>query len=182
MKYLPLLYRLNAEERYLIWISNEQDAVAVDHEGFFPSFRDLVNLRRYADLNHYRLESEEPVLHDLDWVAMLKMAMNPEIDCENALAAWNLFSDVAVSTPSHGNAFQTLDSKAHWPIYDKLFRGNNLPALNPKGERYIPEWSQDEIRSLAKLLTSGLDLFVSSIRTWPRELSETGPAPNPLLN
>jgi hypothetical protein len=173
MKYFPLLYRLNDEERYLIWISNEQDAVAVDHEGFVPSFRDLVNLRRYADLNQYRL--------DLDWVAKLKMAMNPQIDCETALAAWNLFSDVAVSTPSHGNAFQTLDSKAHWPIYDKLFRGNNLLAVTPEGERYIPEWSQDEVRSLAKLLTAGLDLFVSSIRTWPRELSETSSAPNTSL-
>jgi hypothetical protein len=34
MKYFALRYRLNTEERYLIWIANEKDCVAVDAHGF----------------------------------------------------------------------------------------------------------------------------------------------------
>ncbi len=53
MKHFPLLYRLQAEERYLSWISDEKDSVAVDAAGFVPSFSDLTALRQYADLNHF---------------------------------------------------------------------------------------------------------------------------------
>jgi hypothetical protein len=38
MKYFRLLDRLNAQNRYLIWISNERDAVVVDGSGSVPSF------------------------------------------------------------------------------------------------------------------------------------------------
>jgi len=65
MKYFPLRYRLHAEKRYLIWISNEKDSVAVDPQGFVPSFPSLGLLRQHAGLNHYTLESDEPRLLDL---------------------------------------------------------------------------------------------------------------------
>jgi hypothetical protein len=51
-------------------------------------------------------------------------------------------------------------------IYDKLFWGNNLPLITPEGERYLPEWSADEVQSLAQILASGLDLFISVVRQW----------------
>jgi hypothetical protein len=168
MKYFPLLYRLQAEQRYLIWKSDEQDSVAVDAEGFVPSFRDLISLRKYAELNHYRLESQVPVLHDLEWVATWEVAPTPQVDCEKTLAAWNLFRDVAGSIPNQRITLK-LDSQLLWPICDKLFWGNNLPAMTPKGERYVPAWSPDELRYLAEVLTAGLDFFVSCIRSWPRE-------------
>jgi hypothetical protein len=165
VKYFPLLYRLQGEERYLIWISNEKDFVAIDSSGFVPSFRDLISLREYADLKHYGLETEEPILHDLDWVAAWRMTPGEPVKCVEALAAWNLFSDVSGSVPRQGFAFKSLDSQ--FPtIYKKLFHGNNLPSLTPEGEQYTPEWSADELGSLAEVLTAGLDLFVSCVRPW----------------
>ena len=92
MKYFPLLYRLQGEKSYLIWISNEKTSVAVDSDGFVVSFGDLASLRQYADLQHYSLETEEPVLHDLDWVATWRMEPGGPVNCGEALAAWNLFS------------------------------------------------------------------------------------------
>ena len=91
MKYFPLRYRLHAEERCLIWISNEQDSVAVDREGFVPSFRDLIILRRYADQNQYKLEPDKSALHDLDWIVELNTKRITQLACKKVLAAWNLF-------------------------------------------------------------------------------------------
>ena len=52
-------------------------------------------------------------------------------------------------------------------MYDKLFWGNNLAPVTPKGRQYVPEWSPAEMKSLAKVLTLGLDLFVCCVRGWP---------------
>jgi hypothetical protein len=109
VQFFILLYRLDAEERYLIWISDKNDSIAVDAEGFVPSFANTTGLRAYADRNHYTLEREEPILHDLDWVACWTKSPVQQIDCEKALAAWNLFSDIARSAPERGVAFQRLD-------------------------------------------------------------------------
>ena len=85
------------------------------------------------------------------------------MQCEEALCAWNLFSDVAASFQKRGFAFENRD--AQFPaIYKKLFYGNNLPSITPEGKQYIPEWSQEEISSLADVLTAGLELFLSSVR------------------
>ena len=168
MKYFPLLYRLRAEERYLLWISNEHDSVAVDADGFVPSFRDLSVLRQYADMNHLKVENDEPLLHDLEWIATWRTAPGASVDCVKALNAWNLFGDVASSIPSRGNVFgQLAESQVARPIYDKLFWGNNLRAMTPKSERYVPEWSQNELESLAEVMTAGLELFASCVRNCP---------------
>ena len=135
MAHFPLLYRLQRGENYLLWVSGEKDSVAVDADGFVPSFRTLVLLQEFADRERYRLEIEEPKLHDLDWVASWRTDM--PVDCDAALAAWNLFSDVSVSVPALTHNFRILDSR--FPsIYNKLFWGNNLPSMTPEGEQCSP--------------------------------------------
>jgi hypothetical protein len=170
MKYFPLLYRLNGKDRYLIWISNEKDGVVVDTQGFIPSFKDPIVLRRHANLNHYVLESEEPVLHNLDRVAAWAASPVTPVDCVEVLVAWNLFVDVAASIVDGGIAFKRLDADSKLrAIYNKVLSGNNLPSVTPKGEHYIPEWAPDEISSLAEILIAGLDMFASCTRNWPQE-------------
>ncbi len=166
MKYFPLWYRLHSEERYLIWISNEKESLVVDAEGYIPCFRDLTMVGQFAETNGILLESETPVLHDLDWVVAWRVARAVPVDCVEALGAWNLFRDVAASAPSKGIAFGKLSSELSG-VYDKLFWGNNLPAMTPKGERYVPQWSPEETRSLAEVLSTGFDLFVSCVRNRP---------------
>lgn len=158
---------------YLIWISDDRDSVVVDASGFVPGFPDMVSLRKYADQKHYSLETEEPKLHDLDSVTTCRVATGNMVQCEEALCAWNLFSDVAASFPKRGFAFENRDSK--FPaIYKKLFYRNNLPSITPDGKQYIPEWSEEGISSLADVLTAGLDLFLSSVRQCTQE--PDGPA------
>jgi hypothetical protein len=167
-QYFPLLYRLYSEERYLIWSSNDEDALVVGADGLIPSFKDIAQLRAYADVNCYRLQNEEPILHDLDWVAAWTKAPVVPIDCVKALAAWNLFSDVARSMPDSGTAFQHLDSRP--AIYDKLFWGNNLPSMTPEGRNYVPEWFPDEVALLAETLCVGFNLFESCTRRCPQDV------------
>jgi hypothetical protein len=137
----------------------------VDTDGFVPSFRDLNSLSRYADRNGYSLETEEPVLHDLDWAMTWLVTKSDGVNCRDALSAWNLFSDVAASVSKRKFAF--VDLNLQFPtLYQKLFRGNNLPAATPTGELYVPHWSEEEINSVADVLTTGLELFTSSVREW----------------
>ena len=88
------------------------------------------------------------------------------INCKKGLAAWNLFVDVANSADSRASAFKRLDSK-RGEIYNKLFWGNNLPAVTSEGRHYTPEWSPHEVAYLKKILSCGLKLFASRTRCWP---------------
>jgi hypothetical protein len=163
MKYFPLLYRLREEARFLIWISNGDDSVLVDADGSVPSFKDLRTLESFAEQNGIQLESEPPVIHDLDWVAGWRIAHATEIKCVQALDAWNLFRDVAASVQAKGAEFAKLDRNEPL-IYDKLFWGNNLPAMTPEGQSYVPQWTLQETQLLAAVLSAGLDLFESCVR------------------
>jgi len=66
----------------------------------------------------------------------------------------------------HGadDTFEQLDSRFS-EVYEKLFWGNNLPAVTPKGFHFDPEWSPDEIAGLATVLRAGLKLFKSRLAT-----------------
>jgi hypothetical protein len=167
MKYFPLLYRLDGEDGYLIWISNDNDGVVADARGFVPTFSDVDAVQAYARPEQYELESEEPKLHDLDWVAAWLKVPGKPVNCRKALEAWNLFSDAARSIHVHGmgSTFEPLDSQ--FPgIYDKLFWGSNLPSMTPEGRHYDPEWSPDELTALAEVLRAGLEMFQSSTRSF----------------
>jgi hypothetical protein len=167
VKYFALLYRLNAADGYLIWISNDKDSVVVDN-GRVVTFDSATSLRRYADLNHLSLESEDPILHDLDWVRLWTNSPSDPVDCRTALAAWNLFGDVAVSVGPGGFGFCRLDSK-EGTIYQKLFWGNNLPSLTPEGYEFIPEWSSGEVERLTEILRTGLSMFEAVLQSGPSQ-------------
>jgi hypothetical protein len=124
------------------------------------TFSDVSALAAYAAAKHYPLEHEEPKRHDLDWAVTCLSRAIPAVDCVEALAAWNLFSDVALSIHGAGRAFEELDKQSR-AIYEKLFWGNNLPSLTPEGCHFDPEWSSDEITVLATVLRAGLEMFRS---------------------
>lgn len=168
MKYFRLWYRLCGEDRYLIWISNDRDAVVVDDAGFVLCFDGAEALRAYADRNGYKLEAEDPILHDLDAVATWLDDPRMPVNCNEVLAAWNLFSDVARSVHERGSGFESLDSR--FPaVYEKLFWGNNLPSMTPSDRRYTPEWSPEEVAALSQVLRTGLGMFRSSGRPFQQQ-------------
>lgn len=170
IKYYPLFYQLNKKRRYLIWIPSETDGVEVSTQGFIPSFPDIKSLRRYAQTKGYIVEREKPILHNLDRIVLWLKNSNTPVDCKDVLAAWNLFSDIAASFPRRSSAFKKIDKK--FPnIYEKMFWGNNLPSVTPKGKSYEPIWSTAELKAIGRLMNCGLDLFAQSTKEWPNAKS-----------
>src|ERR1700683_4231896 len=91
MKYFALLYRLNAENRYPIWISNEKDFVVADAGGLVPTFKDITSVHAYADLNHYWLEDLAcPSIAEMLWPRGTCSAMwrDRSAEGESLLIAW----------------------------------------------------------------------------------------------
>jgi hypothetical protein len=166
MEYFVFSYRISSEDDYLIWVSDDEDSkdhFVTDESGKIPSFASLSDLQQFAVHRGLPLTPSELHLLDLDAIIgwLSKGAEIPE--CNELLNAWNACSDVSASFQENERLFAKLNF-ANKPIYDKLFWGSNLPAVTPAGERYDPVWNTSEIESLTTIFTSGLDLFISSIR------------------
>jgi hypothetical protein len=70
-----------------IWISNENDGVVADATGFALTFNNSDAVKAYARQEHCTLENEEPILHDLDWVAAWLKGPGETVDCGKSLVA-----------------------------------------------------------------------------------------------
>ena len=152
---------LNGSTVYLLWTSDEggfMDRVFVE-DGHVVSCPDLDSVRSYAQERELPLDPEDPDhAVDLD-AAAAWLESNGEPDVRGLLDAWNLSWDVANSIAGVFNhRGEQLDA-----VYDKLFFGNNLPAMTPPGERYIPEWSSDELRTLRTTIQQGVALVRSAL-------------------
>jgi hypothetical protein len=154
--------RLDGADSYLIWFSNDSDGVVVEADGSVPAFRTRTDLSGYAARQGLAFEDEEPGEFDLDAVERCLRRPDPEaIDCSLFLNCWNLFDDIASSL---GCAAFQQSSRAAGVVYDKLFWGNNLPAVTPPGERFIPIWSEDQVAEIRRILSDGMALTRESVR------------------
>ncbi len=159
--YYCLWYRLDHTDGHLIWFSNDNDGVVTQPDGMVPSFRDQKALHDYATLHQITLDPMEPLLHDLDDVARwLRQSLSAEVDCDILLTAWNLFGDLASSVKGDFDPDRTQTQH----IYEKLFWGNNLPAITPPGKHYTPRWSDDELLLMRNVLHNGLRLFRTHVK------------------
>lgn len=84
------------------------------------------------------------------------------------LTMWNLIEDIAVSlsVPFVGKKrTEQIDT-----IYDKLFFGNNLPAVNLSGKIYAPVFTRAERKKLDEILRDGLKIIQNAL---PHSAKET---------
>jgi len=159
MQYYICWYLLDKKHRFLIYCSNDKDSVFVEN-GKVPVFSTEKQLLSYAAVHNIKIESEEPILHDLDFIG--QWSVNPkaeQINCFEFTAAWNFFADLSNSVNGKFDA----DRKMTQKVYDKLFWGNNLPSVTPPGKKYEPIWSEAQVQLLKKTLTDGLELFRANI-------------------
>ena len=161
-EYYILWYRLDGIDSYLIWYSDERDGVFVDASGVIPSFRDVDRLLSYAEKRGISVNSEKPILHNLDVLEEWLRAKDAEkIECNSFNSAWNLFADISRSINGSFDRSQKLTQK----IYNKLFWGCNLPSVTPEGEQYHPAWTRRGLEIMHDVLGSGLRMFQSSVRS-----------------
>ena len=76
------------------------------------------------------------------------------------LTVWNILDDVSMSVNGNFDSKKKRTNK----IYDKIFFGNNLPAITPKGESYKPIWSKAERDVIREVLSFGFDIFRKAVR------------------
>ncbi len=69
---------------------------------------------------------------------------------------------MAASLPSKAGSFIALEKTAR-DIYQKVFWGNNLPAVTPAGKGFDPTWSEEDLIGIKAVLETGLSLFVSNL-------------------
>jgi hypothetical protein len=101
------------------------------------------------------VEPDPPIEYDFDSLARWCEQPSAEtIDCSEFLNAWNMLGDAGT--------LPTRDLGKR--VYDKLFWGNNLPAVTPPGETYIPEWSLEEVRKLQSILRSPIDRLHAKLK------------------
>ena len=149
--YYTLWFRLDQRDGYFIWISNEPDGVVLNSDKMIVVYRDFVSFTAYTIQSGVPLEQESPILHDLDVVqTWLSNPQHNTIDCRAFLAAWNLFDDIRASVEPVSDSICA--SAGAEDIYDKLFFGNNLPAITKEGMTYIPEWTSDNVAVIADIL------------------------------
>ena len=164
--YFICWYRLDYVNGYLIWYTNDVDRVLVDSiTGKIAVFQDIASLQGYAENIGLQVEEEESILHDLDIVqSWLANPISEKIDCNSFLSIWNLFTDVAssVNDSTFDHRCQETDK-----IYNKLFFGNNLPAITQEGEYYEPVWAVDEVKMLSGVLEYGLSMFRQATQPQP---------------
>jgi hypothetical protein len=154
-EYYTCWYRLDGQDRYLIWYTNDVDGVYL-RDGKIPVFKEQATLMNYASSNGINMQSEEPRLHDLDVVVKwLECPTGKTVDCPSFNAAWNLLADVSGSVKGNFDQDQKLTKK----VYEKLFCGMNLPSVTPEGKEYEPIWTKKEVALLQEILSQGLEMF-----------------------
>ena len=166
-EYFAFWFKLNQTDWYLIWVLSEPESVLLDEQECIPVFRSEITLAAYAKARNIEIVNEQPIRHNLD--AVEKWLQEPEgaIDCNDFLAAWNIFTDVAYGLKQ--KFLGDTPSRLRNRIYDKLFWGNNHfngdPILgSATGEYYFPQWSAGEREKIVQVLTQGFELFRSRLK------------------
>ncbi|MDQ6946282.1 MAG: hypothetical protein M3256_08400 [Actinomycetota bacterium] len=151
--------QLDGRTSFLIWVGGEVEDRVLSQGDTALAFGERAAVQRYADDHHLTLSSTLSEVVDLDEVAAWLGGDEP-LEPVLLLNAWNLFWDIANGTGrSIAHRSPDLDH-----IYNKLFAANNLPAVTPPGETYVPEWTDDESLKLTEVVRQGLALVRSAVR------------------
>jgi hypothetical protein len=158
----PLALKTGGRALFLLWASDDHglDRVLADG-GRAVSFAGEGAAREYALGEHLALAPKheyELLLNDLDG-AVRWLDGDAEPDCGLLLSIWNLAGDVARGVnASFEDRGEVLDK-----VYDKLFFGSNLPSMTPPGQRYQPEWTEEELGMLRATIKTAADLIRSRV-------------------
>lgn len=106
-----------------------------------------------ATRHGFQVADQEPVFIDMDKVFGALAALRPERlsspkTCQLMLDGWNTLEDMARSIGVRLDE-QDLDKREILRMaYDKLFYGNNLPAVTPEDQSYSPLFSSSERKAM----------------------------------
>ncbi len=155
---------LDARAAFVAWSSAEPDGFLRDAAGRLLAAQTMAALATAVRLRGAALEEDEPSEFDFDrlraWCAAPDAAA---VDCPGFLNAWNFFDDLAGLHAGADTPYARL-SRAAAGCYDRLFWGNNLPAVTPAGERFEPAWTAAELAEIRGVMAAGLEMLAAELR------------------
>src|SRR5687768_17193208 len=153
-EYFPCLFRLGSADHYVIWYSDDRDGL-VREGGRVVAVPSLAELHAYAVQRELEIQPAE--VRKYDWDSIEHWCRAPEasaIAAEAFLNAWNMVVD-GLPARTHSGLFSHVAGR-NGPLYEKLFRANNLPAMTPPGAEYYPVWTRGEVEALAHVMRLGI--------------------------
>jgi hypothetical protein len=150
-----LWYRLDQNDRYLIWISDKIDSVFVEKKAI-ATFESVAELRAFASRKGIALVDEAPILNNFDTVQAWIPDPNQELNCIDCMNAWNLVKDIttAFRLKFKGNVVENLTLE----VYDKICQNNTIPAHIPGAEGGKTNLKDKERKLLAEIMTHAISI------------------------
>ena len=146
--YYVIRITLNRKRFFMLWNCEYEPVFLVNENGKPIFFGSLAELNAFAEKNDIKLD-EEITEYNLDDITVTAETL----DCNEVIQKWNIMSDLALSI---GAEFSGEDKRFN-SIYDKLFYGCNLPAMNHP--LYTPGWNAEEIAEINRILAEGAEIF-----------------------
>lgn len=144
--YFTVKITVSGRRFFLLWNAEYESVFLTDDKKDILVFTNLFNLTSYAKTNGIDLE-DGITPYDLDNITITAGTL----DCKEITEKWNIISDLALTA---GLELLGEDKRYH-DIYDKLFFGCDLPAMNHPS--YTPKWSAEEIAEINRTLAA--DMF-----------------------
>lgn len=147
-----LRFIFSDNEKYLIWHNDDKDKDVVEiRDNKILTFDTLESARKFAgddcEFCEYNFSELERFISTHD----------KNFDCKIILNFWNIFNDIVYS---FGEKIPDERTRRSDRCYNKLFWGNNLPAVTPDGEHYTPVFTRKERKNIRRIMSYGID-FVS---------------------
>ena len=153
---------------FALWYEapDETNVFAVDATNCILSFPDRAAASAAATGLQMFVSEEETVIDLDDLNAPLSPEFTPAVS--NALLTiWNLADDLAKTL---GMSYSGTQHTA-CPLYDKLFRCCELPAMGYPSEKHL--WTREEIAQLSDIMREAAALFAEKLIWYERPLSGT---------
>ncbi|WP_227768565.1 hypothetical protein [Hymenobacter sp. 15J16-1T3B] len=157
-KYYPAWVRVHQRDRFLLWVERpENEGLWTDPQGRVPSFDNMAELAVLAGLLGVSLAVHQPELINFDSVRAWLEKPAKQVPCNECLAVWNLFDDLASGT---GAAF--LGSRrgpVRNRVFDKLYDCAGFWRISLVQARQAKQWRKEERTKLRRVLEQGFRLW-----------------------
>jgi hypothetical protein len=167
MAIYPYAYIYKGRTTILLWeTSGKPDSFKIDVNGKLIQSSSIEELGKRLPTNMKDIHWDEcaEINFDKFWIAIRNLrsdkASSPKT-CEILLNAWNFIEDMGRTFQSE-TKMESLKTKELNKAYDKIFAGNNLPAVTPKGRSYSPLWTKGEIKALRNAFKDVWSLFLTN--------------------
>lgn len=151
-----VLLQVCSRNHFLLWQNggNAPDKYALQPgTSFFLTAKTVEELLDRAAKLNFQVADPEPDVMDIDRLFRVLAALRPERvsstkTCEFLLNGWNTLEDMARSIGVPIDSSDLGEKESLRVAYDKLFYGNNIPAVTPDGQKYNPLFTSSERRSM----------------------------------